>query len=510
MIRIDIKQTDNIIDVLNQIKRVGDLNIELVIPEGSIIFENALNLKLIQYEADKMDKSIDFITNDEIGNNLIASLTGEGSEAFVPEEFESKEETVERKGGNILKRMRINFPSFRLPHFALTKKPVFIPVAVVFLAICSFIYYGATSPKAIAKINISSTPLTRSVTVRVTSGSATDVQNKTLRGTILSTNVEEMVQKDTTGTKTVGEKAEGEIKIYNKTANDIKLEKGDKVVYSGKNTDLKYLLTSDVDVPASAPSDPLDPASALIPGEAVVKIIAADIGSSYNIDDGKSLEFSDYKKSELEGKTKDKISGGKSEEVKVVTQEDLTSLSETAKNEGVQKAESGIKSKLGSGQKLVTGSTETEIVSQSFSSKVGDEATKVSLNQSISSKALVYTDSELNSFINKYVEDVVPANFVLSDQDKEIKVDVLGKSSNSVLTSSEADIQVTLKAFVVPDLKEEEIKNSLKGKGYKEAQKIIGELKNVESYEFSISPSIPFFKKTPNNINRIEVDIIRK
>lgn len=509
MIRLEIQQTDNVIDVINKIKKITDLNIELIIPEESVILENGLNLKLIQYEADKVEKSVEFVTQDEIGNALIASLTGKSAEAYIPEDMNDYQHSLEtEKRENIFQKIHI--PKIKLPSFISARRGIVFPAIIILAVISSFIFYGSTAPRAIAKIKISSQPLARSVTVRVKADTSTDVQNKILKGTILTTNIEVGAEKDTTGTKTVGEKAEGEIKIYNKTSSEIKLEKGDRVTYEGKSTDLKYTLKGDVDVPPSSPSDPLDPASPLIPGEASVDIIATDIGESYNIDDGKSLRFSDYEKSELEGKTKEDIAGGKSEEVKIVTQEDIDALVSTVTGEAVQKAEESIKSKLGSTQKLISGSTEIETISDNFSAKVGDDAAKISLNKSVSAKALIYFENDLNSFIDKYVEDVVPENFVLSSQDKEIKAEVLGKSTNSVLSSAEADIQVTLKAFVVPDIKEEEVKNRLKGKTYKEAQEVIGSIKNVNSYEFSITPAVPFFKKTPSNIERIDVILVRE
>ena len=70
MIKLEIQQTDNVIDVINKIKNISDLNIEITIPKESIIFENALNLKLVQQQADKMEKSVEFVTDDEIGNIL--------------------------------------------------------------------------------------------------------------------------------------------------------------------------------------------------------------------------------------------------------------------------------------------------------------------------------------------------------------------------------------------------------------------------------------------------------
>ena len=262
-----------------------------------------------------------------------------------------------------------------------------------------------------------------------------------------------------------------------------------------------------MEIPESTPQDPLDPASPLIPGEAKVKIIAKDIGDDYNLDDGKSFEIEDYEKSDLEGKNKDKISGGSSEEVKIVTQEDMDKLSSQLKETSVKKAEESIRGKLGISQKLIEGSVKTSINSESFSAKVDDEKEKISLTQSTTGEALVYNENDLNKFIEDYFKNVIPEGHYMPDKDKKITVNILGQSASSVLNSTEADIQVTLSSIIIPDIKEDDVRENLKGKTNEEAKQYIDGLKNVESYEFNISPVVPFFSKVPINTQRIDVTL---
>ncbi len=505
MIKLELQQTDGVLTAINKIKSIGDLNIEITIPKESVLFENSLNLKLIQQQADKMEKSIEFITEDEIGNVLISSLTGKSVD-YIPEEFEqelAENITKERRG-----LPKINFSKVRVPNFIKAQKGIFFFILILLTLLGSFLYYGYTAPKAKAVITVGSQPFARSITIKVKSEESTNVQEKILRGTVLSTTIEETLEKETTGTKIVGDEAEGEITIYNKTTSKIKLEKGDEVVYKGKSTDLNYVLKSDVDVPPRV--DDLIDITKTVFGEETVKIIAENIGDAYNIDDGKSLEFSDYEKDDLVAKTKGKISGGKSEQIKIVAEEDRTNLSNELRTGNIQKAEDGIKNKLGLTQKLVEGSIETRVSSEKFSAEVDDEKDKISLTQTVTSEGLVYMESDLNNFIDDYFKDILPENFYMPDQDKDIKVDVLGKSTDSVLTSKEADIQVTLKAIIIPDIKEDDVRESLRGKTEDEARDIINNLKNVEQYEFNVSPAIPLFRKTPKDPERIEVILVKE
>jgi hypothetical protein len=517
MIKLFLQPTDNVITTINKIRGIADLNIELNIPKESVLFENYLNLKLIQHEADKMEKSIEFVTNDDIGNNLISSLMGGGTEAYV----ENVSQGIENNQEESKTKKKLSLPSFNLSFIGLiiskpiglmkrllgNKRGLLVPVFIILILLTSFIWYGLKAPKASAKISVRSQALTKSVTIKVKTDSSTDVKTKILRGTTLSTTIESTLEKAATGTKMVGEKATGDITIYNKTSSAVKLDKGDKVVYEGKTTDLNYYLNDDVDIPAAVSGS--TPAEN-VPGEANIEVVASAIGDSFNIDSGKTLSVSGYKSSELAAETKEKISGGKSEEIKIVTAEDRTNLSNELKILSTRKGEDDIKNKLGLGQKLVIGSTQVLITKESFTKNVGDESANISLTQIVSGDGLTYMDSELNRFIDEYVKDVIPENFVLSEKDREVKVEVLGNSTSSVLTSKEADLQVTLKTFIVPNINEEGLKEELKGKSAAEAQKILGSIKNVNSYEFNLSPVIPFFRNVPNDLSRIEITIVKE
>ncbi|MBW6441722.1 hypothetical protein K0B04_02320 [Patescibacteria group bacterium] len=512
MMKLELKQTDNVLLTINKIKAISDESVEIVIPRESVLFENILNLKLIQQQAEKFGKNIDLITDDELGNTLLESLSNKDL-GYRPEEFVEKLEELEEieyeeeKPSLKIKAPKISAPSFSFPKF---KKNLIFLVLIPLVLIGSFIYYGLTAPKAKASITVGSQPFTRSITVKVLSDSSTDTEGLVLRGNTISVTVEESLEKDTTGIKIVGEKAKGEVTIYNRTTSEIELEKGDKLTYKGKSTDLNYFLRSDVEVPPSTPEDPLVPESKMVPGEAKVKIEAEDIGDVYNLDDGRSFEFSNYEKEELIAKNEEKVTGGKSEEIKIVTEEDKIDLLNNLTLVSKQKAETAIRERVGANQKLIEGSTEIKISSEVFSAEVDEEKDKISLKQTVIGEALVYTEGDLNKFIDDYFKNVIPENHYMPDRDKEIKVEVLGSSTNSVLTSKEADIQVTLRSIVIPDIKEEEIKESLKGKTNEEAKEIIESLKNVEYYEFSISPAIPFFSKVPNNNDRIEVILVKE
>jgi len=357
---------------------------------------------------------------------------------------------------------------------------------------------------------VDSQPLARSVSIRVVKDATSNVEQKILSGMGVAASLVNSSELDTTGEKLVGEKAKGKIKVFNKTHEEIKLDSGTLVAFKGKSSDLFYILEDDVTIGPLSPQDPTDPSSLLVPGEAEVEVTAEKFGEDYNIKGDETLEFEDYKKSELEGKTEGDIKGGKSETIKVVTEEDRKKLSEElfAKNsEGIDDA---LKKNLDNNQKLVAGSAAVVISSDEFNHGVGDEVDKLSLVQTVNALGLAYSDKELKSLLEDMIRDLVPEGFSLSDEEFDVNTEVLGNSDDSVLSNTQADVQVTVKTFVLPVIDKEALSQSLAGKSVADAEKVLGSLGSIDTYELKISPGIPFLQKVPNDLDRVFVEVVRK
>ncbi len=504
MTKLELEVHDDALSAINKIKNLNDSGIELIIPEGSILFDNIISLKLISQAADKNQKVIQFTTTDEIGASLIAMLeepTGQAGQNYQEREPEQMPGVIPEKSRFVFKKPA--FPKIRLPKF---KSGLVLP-AIILAVLIGMIFVLSKKPVAYAKVLLNSQPLTRSTTVKVKHGGTTDAAKMELKGQTLDTNVEITDEVPTTGEKLVGKKAEGEASIYNKTDAEIKLDKGSKLNYDEK--DLVYVLDDDITVPAREeqpnPDDPLTQIYKL--GEATVKITAGDIGDSYNIDSGKDLEVDGYKSSEMVAKTKSKLSGGESKKVKVVAEADKTALQKKVTDAAKEKATSDLKFKLGKTQRLIEGSITVQITKEAYTAKVGDEAEKLILTAYAGASGLTYMDSELNSLLDKIVQNLVPQGHVLSEKQREVSAIPLGNSTASVLNSSEADMQITLKTFTVTAVDKEELKKSLAGKSVSDAEKVLGSIGSLSTYSIEIKPVIPLFNKVPKDLNRINLEV---
>jgi hypothetical protein len=509
MIKIELEIHDDVISILDKVKDVADSGIELYIPKGSVLFDNMLNIKLLRKEVEQEGRTLHFYTDDELGQNMIELAENGDASDYMPEEI--GDFGFGENGGH-KQRFDLFKPFSRVRSWGIWSRfklgKVVVLLVILFVAAVGIVGYKLLkSPKAYVTITVVSQPLARSLPIKVLKDAKSNVEFKVLAGANIETSITGSMSADTTGEKLVGEQAEGKIRIFNKTAFEIVLEEGDEVAYKDTSSDFVYKLKEDVTVPAHTEQDPTDPASPLLPGEAGAKVISVEIGDKYNIDAGETLEFEEYKKNELVAQADGEFSGGSSELVHVVTEDDLVSLSAVLLDTNSQNVEAALISSVSSGDELVLGSQAVTIISEDFGNEVGDETETVDLTQVVAAVGLVYSEDALQSLIKDLIEEFIPEDFVISEQDREIKVEVLGNSDGTILSSTEADLQVTVKTFVVPLIDEDSLREDLVGKSPSEAERVLGGIGNVESYSLRISPNIPFLRRVPSDTSRIDIVI---
>ncbi len=510
MTKIELEIHDDILAAIEKIKSIDDHGIELIIPEGSILFDNILNLKLLEKEAEKIEKTLHFSTTDKFGLNMISDLKSEDSpEDFTAKEFNMEEPTHEEPN---LKRE----PRFHSQHaFASitsrfkTRKAKLFKLLIILAVVLGLGTYGAvyalqTVPKANVKVVVNSQPLTKSVQIKVVKDGDSNADQKTLKGHQVDTVVSITEVTTATGEKLIGEPASGKIKIFNKTTSEKELKKGHIFRIEVDDQDLEYKLDDSVTVPAGV-EDP--DTHVFTPGTTSANITSTDIGEAYNIEEGSDLEVDDEKSSEFIAETEKDFTGGKSEKILVATQADKDLLIANALKKSQENIESNLEAKNSTSRNYIKGSSSTQVVKEEFSHDVDEETTELELKQELLVTGLAYSENELEQLLSRLVEGLIPEGYTLSSQDKEIKVEVLGNSETTVASATEADIQVTIKAFVITIIEQDDLIAQLLGKPIEEAQKILGGIKNIQTYELNVSPNIPFLQKMPTNPENINLTI---
>ncbi len=511
MTKIDIEIHDDLISVIDKLKNINDTGIELVVPEGAVLFENVINIKMLKNWADKESRVITFVTDDVYGQNLIFSLEEDDSSSMLDVD-EATDDAVEPRSSK-----KIIIPKIKLPKLSF-KKGGLVYFGVGILLVGTGLFFGyrhlSTAPQAYIRVVVNSQPLTKSLEIKVKSGATTNVENKVLAGETLEVLVEEKLSAPTTGEKIVGEKATGTITIFNKTDTEKKFKKGTDIIYEDdKDKEYIYEITKDVTVPPreeQAP-DPEDPDTiTYIKGKADVEVEASVVGEKYNLDAGETLSVEDQKTTAFDAEIKEDIEGGKEEKIKVVAQKDIDDLKAKILENAKEKAIRALESAVAGDKKKISGSESVIATKESLSHVLDAETEELTLEQTYSAKGLLYKPSELDAAIDKMVVDLVPENYVLSTKERVLNVEVLGNTDSTVLSDSEADLQVTLKTYVVSDISEDTVKDAVLGKNVAEAQKYVGGIRNIKTYEFSIKPRYPFFDSVPKDKSRINIVIERE
>ena len=510
MEKIGISINDDVLDVVKKIRAFTGSEVVLDIPDNSVLFENSLNLKLIKKEAEKSGKGVSFETTDEVGKNLIEMLD-------PLEKSMLDEETGFMTQSKDLLSPQTRVRKFKLPKMAMPrlpsgkKKPVVLGVGLLLATLVTYFVFWHL-PKAKVSLIISSSPLVKSVTVNLSSeASSIDASQRTLPGKVATSSFSASASADTTGTKTVGEKAKGEVEVVNKTDSEKTFDKGTviKLVTSGES--LRFVFDEEVTVPAKTETPSADPTEPPIVtyGKATVDVTAEDIGSKYNVDGDENFEIEDFDTDDFIASNDDGFEGGSSKTVKTVAQKDLTDLSnalfESSKAQGL----TDLKSTVG-GQRLLDSSVTYTKTKEEFDKKVDDEADKVGLNLTIGVSGLTYDNSELNKLLDELLTEFVPEGFELSGKDSNIEVEVLNAPTTGVQVKT-LELQVKIKAFVVPKIDEAEILKNLKGAKIDDVKQYLSDIKNVESYKIDLWPKFSFIlKRFPSREDKIELVVERK
>src|SRR3989344_2973288 len=445
MEEIKLEMYEDAVSAIERIVRSSDANVLLILPDGSVVFENSLNLKLIKKESERVGKEVTFETTDEIGKNLIEMMDTprSSSREFSTKDLSSLDydgdrDTTEKK------KFLVSLPKVSLKW--IKPKLIFLLVIPILVLISGIYFVFWKVPKAKVKV-----------------------------------------------------------KIYNKTDAEKEFKKGTTLVYSKDSKKYKFALASAVTVPARV--DALPPATTSTWGEVDANVEAVEIGESYNIGNGKTLDLEDFKSSEYTATVQEDLTGGESKTIKVVSATDQKALSDALYKLLLEKVDSTLESNLASGQKLIKGSGTAKIFSQEYSALVDAEADSLKLTQTLSLEGLAYSTDDVNKLLGSLLKDFVPDGYELSGEEKQLSVEILGNSDSTILSSDEADVQVTVKTFVRVKINEDAIKKSLVSKKLNEAEKIIGGIKNIKNYEITISPNIPFLTRMPSNISNIQIEV---
>ncbi|PIU33347.1 hypothetical protein COY29_05850 [Candidatus Woesebacteria bacterium CG_4_10_14_0_2_um_filter_39_14] len=351
-------------------------------------------------------------------------------------------------------------------------------------------------PKANIILTVKPKVLEKDFTIKLDpSLSTVDKENLILPASEIQATVEGEKEANTTGTKLVGDKAKGEVTIFNATTQAKTFAKG---IIISTPAGIEFSLDESVSV-ASKSGTAADSES----GKSKIKVTAVEIGSEGNLAAGSEFSVSNLAKSDFVAKNESSFSEGSSREIQVVAKADENKLLAELQEELEEKALADLKTKLTSGQKLVEESLTSQVVEKTFDKKVDEEADRVNLKLQIEITALSFQEDEFKQLAEVEIRNLVPSDFDYDPAKTEIEFEPETSSSKGVFT-----FQARFKADLVPKLNLEEIKKNLLGKKPVIGKTYLNNLPNVTSFEAQISPQLPESIATfPRLLKRINLEV---
>lgn len=301
-----------------------------------------------------------------------------------------------------------------------------------------------------------------------------------------------------TGKKIVGEKARGDVTIYNSLKAE-KVFKKNTILSSDRG--VKFLLNDEVKVASASDSLTTDGNVLTVTGKAKGSLIADEIGTEGNVGKDEKLKIEDFATTSYFALPVSAFSGGTKRDVQTVSKDDLAKLKKAIMALMKQEAET-IASETASGSKIIDKLTIAQLKDETYTKELGEEAKNVSLTAKGSVAVYTYSDEDIKKIIADRSSDFIPSGYHLPP----------GNISYTITDAQLEDQKVTLSLSVgaraVMKLEEAQLLADLKGKNIKTAEQILKDTYKAADYRIEVRSFIPFLNsRLPFFIKNIKLII---
>lgn len=400
---------------------------------------------------------------------------------------------LKEKIGKIKQKLFSLIPSIKIPKGAgfSSGKKIFIlgPLFLFLIIVLGFVYWWFI-PKAVVTIYLSPLRLEESATVKINvNGGSSDVSQGMLAGESASVEVSGEKTKDTTGTKTVGENAKGEVTLY-RVGTEITLDS--ETLINGPEG-LKFTLDSGITIASGSASSP---------GTAKVSVTADKIGAEYNLAGGASFSVANYSSSDIEAINENSFSGGSSREINAVSADDQSVLEEDLLDELSDQAKGKLTTELSNDKYFIEESVTTASTSKNFSAKEGDEASTLKLSMDVEAKVVLIDRNTLNEYASQFLNDKIPQGFVLRQEQISFDFDFEDEDDGIY------DFKVRISANLLPEVDRDAIAGKIKGRYTDVAEEFLNkEVPGFVRAEIRIKPVLPGKLMTlPHVVKNIDIE----
>jgi hypothetical protein len=542
---IYLEADEEITSVIDKVRKTKGQNIALVFPKGANLIQSIVNLKLLKKQTDLFGKNIVIVTSDETGQNLakkvsfavtkklkgkfeetifkkiekpkidirrfldeekqekaprVSERISEPKKAVQKEKYYKKEEKktffpIKKEGGKSRVDTKKDKRTVLLPSFGVKSFLIFCAISFIVVGIIFFVIL----PKATVSIVPKTEPFSGDLEMIIDKGAPNiNPENKIIPGELKI--IEDSSDKkkfDSTGEKDVGEKARGEITLYNKYSSDpqvlvaaTRFDSQGKIFYS----------LSEVTIPGAQIEG-----GETIAGQTKVLVEAEKPGEDYNIGPSNFIisGLSKEKQKDIFGKSDQSFSGGTSKKIKIVTADDLQKAKDALLSDTFQKRIKDLAGQISKEKMFIENTARKEITETKTNGEQDREMDNFEMEVKVKIWVMIFNRDDLRKTLFSELKKDIPQEkfFIDENVDEGLTFDV----SNFDSDNGKLVLKIHAKKVVAWKLDEETTKKAIKGKTKDEVKTYLSENPNIRGVNVSFWPF--WVKKVPRIEKKIEISL---
>lgn len=390
---------------------------------------------------------------------------------------------------------KLSLPIFNFSQISFKKLPFFfLAIGLSLLGIFSFFFFRSS---ASLTLFVNSEPITVSKKVQLDSTiTSLSVQKGLIPVNLKTKQIQVKANINTTGKKATGEKAKGEVVIFNKSEKSQTLAKGTVFKDSASHRFLLSNLTS------ISPAEPNLDTGVITMGQTKVILTAESIGPDNNLPKDTSLSI-ETSSTSLLAKVNQPFTGGTSRDIVVVSKEDKANIDQqlqekikTELNAATKKetdAPNILPSTLKIGRKHTDYSRQIDEEADTLEGTIDANVSVFALSENVKKELISGYLQANDNFSNLQIDPKkVNLNFVVSSQDDKQAIGTL-----------------TLSGQAIPKLDTSTLAKNLRFQSTDNLKNIISKFSNrIYDYKIDqISTLLKVLKHLPPSSARIQLDI---
>lgn len=378
----------------------------------------------------------------------------------------------------------------KVPNFNSFRKKLVLMIGGGVLLIAFLVWAIFFAPHATVVITARTSDDSANAKVTLAQSLTTDAGKNTVKAVTQEVKKDVSIEFAPTGTKRVGEKATGTMKLTRTSVSSrpISVPAGTSFTSDGRT----FVSTESAALEGTTVGE-----NGNIQSSATVNVEAADIGDQFN------LSARNYQSNvsgfSARGST---MSGGSAREVKVVSGGDVEQATEQLKQQDADKIKSDLKAQFDKTVKILDATFKVDLANPTSSPGVDQEASgKAKLTASATYSITGVDSSEYSKFLDKYFDDQ------LDDKNTQRVYDN-GAEKVEFTNVSPGDggftANIVATAKVGPKIDDNAIKEQAKGKRYGEIQSSLVAIQGVDDVDVKFWPF--WVSSAPNDTSKISIE----